>query len=97
MSYSRFSHADVYVFMCVSGELECCGCILQEREWVDDPSWPIFGGYLKAVGEEVACSFDNTQGMVDHLALHRAAGHDVPADIESALWADDAENFGGGA
>ena len=97
MSYARFSNADVYVFMCVSGKLECCGCILQECEWVDDPSWPIFGGYLKAVGEEIQTRFDSTQGMVDHLALHRAAGHHVPDYVEPALWGDDAENFGGAA
>ena len=93
MSYSRFSFADVYVFMCVSGSLECCGCTLQEREWVDDPSWPFLKGYLKPVGEIVENRFDTTRGMVDHLALHRAAGHDVPDGIEDSLWRDDAENF----
>ena len=93
MSYSRFSHADVYVFMCVSGNLECCGCILQEREWIDDPTYPIFKGYLKAIGPDVETRFDTTQGMVDHLALHRAAGHDVPDGIEASLWADNARNF----
>ena len=97
MSYARFSHSDVYVFMCVSGKLECCGCILQTREWVDDPTWPIFGGYLKAVEPIIEHRFDTTQGMVDHLALHRAAGHDVPDGIEDALRADDAGNFGGAA
>lgn len=93
MSYARFSDADVYVFMCVSGKLECCGCILQDREWVDDPTWPIFGGYLQAVGEEIPTRFDTTQGMVDHLAAHRRAGHDIPESIEARLWSDDAENF----
>lgn len=28
MAYSRFSYADVYVFMSVYGSLECCGCWL---------------------------------------------------------------------
>lgn len=37
--------------------------------------------------------YDSTQAMVDHLAEHRATGHDLPADIEAALWADDADNF----
>lgn len=32
MAYSRFSYADVYVFMSVSGYLECCGCSLG-NEW----------------------------------------------------------------
>jgi hypothetical protein len=95
MSYCRFSHADVYVYMDVGGYLNCCGCILQEREWVDDPTRPIFKGYLKAVGPEVQSKFHDTQGMVDHLALHVAAGHDVPDDVIPALWDDDAENFPG--
>ena len=69
MAYSRFSYADVYVFMSVEGHLECCGCILGDQ-------W----------------GFDSTQAMVDHLAEHRAAGHDVP-DIEAELWADDRDNW----
>lgn len=32
MAYSRFSYADVYVFMSVNGHLECCGCWLG-NEW----------------------------------------------------------------
>lgn len=94
MSYARFSNADVYVFMCATGKLECCGCILQEREVVEDPG-AFFGYYLKDVEPIIEYRFDTTQGMIDHLALHRSAGHDVPDYIESALWADDAENFGG--
>lgn len=93
MSYSRFSHADVYVYMDCGGYLRCCGCILQEREWVDDPTAPIFGGYLRAVEPVIETDFHGTQGMVAHLAAHRAAGHDVPDGIEDDLRADDAENF----
>lgn len=93
MSYSRFSHAHVYVYMDVGGYLNCCGCILQERVWVDDPEWPIFKGYAKAVEPIIETRFYTTGGMIEHLAIHRAAGHDVPAGIEDALRADDAENF----
>lgn len=32
MAYSRFSYADLYVFMSVHGHLECCGCWL-DNEW----------------------------------------------------------------
>lgn len=32
MSYARFSDADVYVYMSVSGYLSCCGCWLGD-EW----------------------------------------------------------------
>lgn len=63
MAYARFSYADVYVFMNVSGHLECCGCLLSDQ-------W----------------KYDSTQAMVDHLAEHRSAGHDVPDGIEAELW-----------
>lgn len=32
MAYSRFSYADVYVYMDVNGTLACCGCRLG-NEW----------------------------------------------------------------
>lgn len=32
MSFCRFGEADVYVFLAVSGHLECCGCSLGE-DW----------------------------------------------------------------
>lgn len=93
MAYSRFSYADVYVFMNVGGYLDCCGCILQKSEWVDDPSRPLTGGYLKSVEPIVQSIFYDTQGMVDHLAVHRAAGHDVPEGLEQELWDDDEDNW----
>jgi hypothetical protein len=91
MSYCRFGgDSDVYVFGTSVREfdadervvgskdvIECCGCILQERVWVDDPSWP-FKGYLKAVGEIVEHAFDTPAEMIEHLERHRRAGHMVP-------------------
>lgn len=52
-------------------------------------------GYLECCGCRLGDQwvFDSTQAMVDHLAEHRDAGHDVPADIEADLWADDHENW----
>lgn len=91
MSYARFSHCDVYVFFNTDGKLECCGCILQEREYVEAPE-AFFGFYLRPVGEIVPHLFDSTAGMVAHLDAHRKAGHYVPP-IEAELWEDDAENF----
>jgi len=35
VSYARFSHADVYVYMDVNGALCCCGCSLGD-EWYFD-------------------------------------------------------------
>lgn len=52
-------------------------------------------GFLECCGCWLGDQWDygSTQEMVDHLAEHRAAGHDVPEGIEAELWADDAENF----
>ncbi|OII61163.1 hypothetical protein BJP40_06450 [Streptomyces sp. CC53] len=79
MSYARLgqSGSDVYVFMDISGHLECCLCALM-------PVGRILPGSFRA-----HC----TQGMVDHLAEHEAAGHHVPDYVVPELPADDAENF----
>lgn len=53
-------------------------------------------GHLECCGcilGDYSVTCDSTQEMVDHLAEHRAAGHDVPDGIEAALWADDRENW----
>lgn len=93
MSYARFgSDSDVYVYMDTRDVLVCCGCCLQDREWVDEPG-SFLGGYLKEIGEIIATEFDSTQGMVDHLQRHITEGHAVPDDVIPALRADDAENF----
>lgn len=78
MSYARFGdNSDVYVFTSRSG-LECCACIFQKREWVDDPDRPLFGGYLKPVGRIVRTTFKSNTAMINHLLRHRKAGHEVP-------------------
>jgi len=52
-------------------------------------------GHLECCGCRLGdqWSFDSTAAMVEHLAEHRAAGHDVPDGIEADLWADDQENW----
>lgn len=52
-------------------------------------------GHLECCGCSLGdqWAFDSTQAMVDHLAEHRAAGHDVPDGIEAELRADDRENW----
>lgn len=52
-------------------------------------------GHLECCGCKLGdeWAFDSTQAMVDHLAEHRAAGHNVPDGIEADLWADDRENW----
>lgn len=99
MSYCRWgADSDVYVFT-TRKDIECCGCILQEREWVEEPDNKWFGGYFKAVGEIIQTTFTSNAGMIEHLEKHVAAGHQVPdyaferlrdpadADKNIAVWA----------
>ena len=101
MSYARFGWdgSDVYVFTASDSGLECCGCILQEREWVKDPS-AFFGGHLRPVGEMVKYRGLTTDEMVAHLRTHEIAGHHVPPEVYVELEEDRAETdaaTGGGA
>lgn len=54
-----------------------------------------FTGRLACCGCSLtdAWYFDSTDAMIAHLAEHRAAGHDMPSEIEAELRADDGENF----
>jgi hypothetical protein len=92
MSYCRFGEGDVYIFFSVDHLLECCGCILQEREWVDDESLSFFKGYLKSIGEIVQTRFDTTADMLKHLELHQEKGHYVPDSCIKRLREDQEEN-----
>ena len=94
MSYARFGcdDSDVYVFLHVSGFLYCCGCILQEREWIEDETRPVIGGDFGCVGEIVQTEFADTASMIAHLKAHRAAGHTVSQDTIDDLLADAEEN-----
>ena len=74
MSYCRFGDGDVYVILTTHpSSLECCGCILQEREWRDDDSAP-FGGYFHSVGDIIETNFYTTADMINHLELHKNKG-----------------------
>ncbi len=96
MSYARFGWdgSDVYVFYSVSGMYECCFCRLQEREWVDDPSRPLFQGYFRDVGEKVQQDFPDVDGIIAHLRQHQAAGHTVPEDTFTDIVEDAPRIFG---
>ena len=91
MSYCRFGEADVYVFASVGGGVECCGCPLQQREYVEDDG-AFFGFYLKSVGPVLRTTGLNTDEIMEHLEQHRAAGHHVPDRVFSDLEADRADN-----
>lgn len=94
MSYARFGWegSDVYVYLDVDGYLTCCGCVLQEREWVNDPNRPIFGGYFKPIGELIVTRFETTAALLAHLDRHRAEGHCVTDDTYESLRDDAEEN-----
>ena len=83
MSYARFLDSDVYVFMHVSGYLQCCGCWLSHLNPVDPDYYNSFNAH-------------STQEMVDHIVKHKRRKHNVPADLIEHLWADDEENFPNG-
>ena len=91
MSYCRFGKGDVYIFLSTDHLLECCGCILQEREWIDDETAP-FKGYFKSIGEIIETDFNTTQGMLDHLELHKSKGHYIPKSCIDRLIEDQEEN-----
>ena len=92
MSYCRFGEGDVYIFLNTEVFLECCGCILQEREWVEDDTRPLFKGYLKSVGEIVEYEFHTTADMINHLEIHKSKGHYIPSSCIDGLIRDKEEN-----
>ena len=81
MSYARFSHSDIYMFMNGIGELECLGCLLAPPNIMHhSPSG-------------VSFRTKSTLVMIKHIQEHRDAGHDVPDGIEERLLEDDKDNF----
>lgn len=53
------------------------------------------GGFLQCCGCWLGDEWDfhSTEDMIAHLALHRAAGHNVPDGLEEVLREDDEDNF----
>jgi len=92
LSYARFSdNSDVYIFLNTASRLECCGCMLQEREFVVDDSSPL-GFLLVPTGKVVATEFVSTSSLLAHLDVHRAAGHKVNDHVYEDLRADAVDN-----
>lgn len=94
MSYARFGSngSDVYVFFSGGGFIDCCGCILQDSEWVDAPAG-ILGGYFKFLSPFIETRFWATADAVKHFEVHQAAGHTVPEHVVRMLLEDDEEHF----
>lgn len=76
MSYCRFGASDIYLFLNVSGYVECCGCILE-----DTPE-------LVEAGEFASAKFATFTAALEHVQLHRAQGHFVPEEADKALIQD---------
>ena len=81
MSYARLSYSDLYVFMNMSGSLECLGCLLAPPT------------IMRHSPNGVSFYAKSTLLMIKHLQEHRDAGHNVPDGIEERLLEDDKENF----
>lgn len=98
MSYARVGPgSDVYLIGTVSAAgnvIECCGCLLVPRgPWPGPGPEPRLGkdgpgGYGGWYLEEFP-RFTRRQDALDHLAVHRRAGHQVPEHAVRAIREDD--------
>lgn len=86
MSYCRFSGADAYIYLGYYG-IECCGCILAEKTELDKPIPTNFGFDVMYSYEQVG-PFETAREMLEHIAEHRAAGHDIPLEVDKAIKED---------
>ena len=86
MSYCRFGEADAYIYLGIYG-LECCGCIMAPKEKYPTPYVDMFGitweEYSLPVGP-----FNTAREMLDHIAEHRAQGHEIPTYVDERLKKD---------
>ena len=94
MSYARFSpESDVYVFGTTLDGKECftcCGCILREMVWEDDPNAFLGGWLVPKDPENDPGPFYNESRVetVVHLLEHRVRGHKVPQYAIDGLLAE---------
>lgn len=67
MSYARFAKdSNVYVFMCISGALECCGCALGDETRFDSTD-----AMLDHLGRHRAAGHDVPQRAIERLVADR--------------------------
>lgn len=86
MSYCRFSGADAYIYLGYYG-IECCGCILAEKTPLENPFVTKLGFSVEYSYEQIG-PFETAREMLEHIAEHRAAGHDIPLEVDEAIKAD---------
>ena len=91
MPYSRFADADVHVVLHVDRYFECSGCLFLDHVWVPDASVPL-GGHVEPTEPTPTTTFYTTDEIIDHLGLHRLAGHHVPDTVLATLERDRAHN-----
>lgn len=73
MAYSRFWDSDIYIYSHVDGYIECCAC------WLNEPLEGEFG-----LSEKIS----NDEDLKAHLALHEAAGHEMPKNLYEEIVSD---------
>lgn len=97
MSYARFDRdSDIYLIGILKADnthlIQCCGCILCERG-----PWPGPGPEPTVAGEsgfkdwvlEPYPEFSDKDKLLQHIALHVSAGHQVPSDVHDLIENDD--------
>lgn len=65
MSYSRFSHSDIYLFLSAGGYFSCCCCRLAPK---------------RDSGMHHDSNFYSVKELFDHLDRHKKAGHEADYD-----------------
>jgi hypothetical protein len=82
MSYCRFGDNDAYIFLSSLG-LECCGCIRAKRTPLSAPYTDVLR--ITHTEEYDPVYFKTAQGMLDHIAMHRANGDHISLDVDASL------------
>ena len=73
MAYSRFFDSDIYIYPSTMGYITCASC------WLEDSNGAYF---FKSI------NLSTDQEVIDHVALHREQGHDVPNGLEEEILSD---------
>lgn len=86
MSYCRFGDSDAYIYLGVNG-FDCCGCALATRTALEHPYTDVLGLTHDFEYEPVG-PFTTARQMLDHIAEHRAEGHDIPEDVDVRIMSE---------
>lgn len=86
MSYCRFSSGDVYMYPHAAGFVECCACSLAPTEPANMSDLAEAMGMTEEDAPELfedfqmngSLQFNTRSEALEHLQVHRDAGHKVP-------------------